>query len=66
MTLQDAFLAHCCTLSMRVLRSHLRWQVRSAANDNRAVHKTPGALSHLAGDTRIGAVNGTPTFERSV
>lgn len=34
MTLQDAFLAHCCSLSMRVLRRFLRWQVRNAANDN--------------------------------
>lgn len=34
MTLQDAFIAHCCTLSMRALRRHLRWQVRAAANDN--------------------------------
>lgn len=34
MTLADAFTAHCCTLSMRVLRRFLRWQVRTPANDN--------------------------------
>jgi hypothetical protein len=34
MTLDDAFAAHCCTLSMRILRRFRRWQVRNAANDN--------------------------------
>lgn len=35
MTLDDAFLVHCATLSMRLLRRYLRWQVKTPANDNR-------------------------------
>ncbi len=34
MTLGDAFTSYCCTLSMRILRRFLRWQIRNAANDN--------------------------------
>jgi len=34
MTLGDAFTAYCCTLSMRILRRFLRWQVKNPANDN--------------------------------
>ena len=34
MTLDDAFAAHCCVLSMRILRRFRRWRVTNYANDN--------------------------------